>query len=125
MAFRELVGGMADGSTVKRVFGNPIEKNGVLVIPVASIGGGFGGGEGPAPAGDGSGEGSTEGAAGKQWGGGGMWSAKPTGVYVLRDGEVTWVPAVDQNRAILLGMLTGIVSLLILRSIVRSALKRG
>ena len=130
MALRDLVGGFTESGTVKRVFGDPIEKDGVLVIPVATIRGAFGGGEGvpmvvpgdaaaaAAPAGE-------EKPAVSGWGGGGMWSASPTGAYVLKDGEVTWVPAVDQNRAILLSILAGMFSLLILRSIARAVVKRG
>jgi len=44
---------------------------------------------------------------------------------VLKDGTVTWVPAVDANRTILLGCLTGIVSLLVIRSIARTLARRG
>jgi uncharacterized spore protein YtfJ len=32
--------------TMKRVFGEPIERGGVTVIPVANVTGGFGGGRG-------------------------------------------------------------------------------
>jgi uncharacterized spore protein YtfJ len=124
MALREFVGGMNEGSTVRRVFGDPIEKDGVLIVPVATLGGGVGGGEGPSAKAAGAAD-----AEGKpapmSWGGGGMWSAKPAGMYVLKNGEVSWVPAVDQNRTIFLSILTGLVSLLVLRSIVRTVVKRG
>ncbi len=117
MALRELVGGLTESSTVKRVFGAPIEKDGVLVIPVANLRGIFGGGEGAPIEAD---PGRLSG-----WGGGGAWSATPAGTYVLKNGEISWVPAVDANRSVLLGCLTGIVSLLVLRSIVRTIVKRG
>ena len=126
MALRELVGGLTDSSSVRRVFGEPIEKDGVLVIPVANIHGAFGGGEGatgPAAPGEGAKNGSA--APAMSWGGGGAWSASPAGTYVLKNGEISWVPAADANRAILLGCLTGIVSLLVIRSIVRTIVKRG
>jgi uncharacterized spore protein YtfJ len=122
MALREFVGGMNEGSTVRRVFGDPIEKDGVLIVPVATLGGGVGGGQGPAAKAAGA---AAEEPAPVSWGGGGMWSAKPAGVYVLKNGEVSWIPAVDQNRTIILGVLTGIASLLVLRSIVRTVVKRG
>jgi uncharacterized spore protein YtfJ len=120
MALKDLVGGLQDASTVKRVFGDPIERDGALVVPVASIRGGFGGGQGPAagPQADAAGE-------AVSWGGGGAWSASPVGIYVLKDGQATWYPAVDANRTILLGILTGIVGLLVVRSIVRSLAKRS
>jgi uncharacterized spore protein YtfJ len=119
MALKELVGGITDSSSVRRVFGDPIEKDGILVIPVASIRGGFGGGEGPAASSSADGS-----AAPASWGGGGAWSASPAGVYLLKNGEIEWEPAVDANRTVLLGCLTGIVSLLVLRSIVRTLSKR-
>jgi hypothetical protein len=43
----------------------------------------------------------------------------------MKNGEMSWIPAVDANRSILLGCLTGIISLLVLRSIVRTIVKRG
>jgi uncharacterized spore protein YtfJ len=124
MALRELVGATTEAANVKRVFGQPIEREGMTVIPVASVRGGFGGGEAgamaPRPAKGGEAEAKPAG-----WGGGGAWSATPVGVYVIKDGELGWQPAVDNNRAILIGCLTGIVALLVLRSIARSAVKRG
>ncbi|MDR6321715.1 hypothetical protein [Actinoplanes couchii] len=45
-----------DSATVERVFGTPIERDGVTVVPVAIIGGGAGSGAGgldPAPGPDG------------------------------------------------------------------------
>jgi uncharacterized spore protein YtfJ len=130
MALRELVGSFTEASTVKRVFGQPIEKDGVLVIPVANVRGGFGGGESELTGAEAAGPASKGGLAAapqrpKGWGGGGAWSASPAGAYVLTNGEVSWVPAVNANRTVLLGCLTGIVSLLVLRSIVRSLIKRG
>ena len=117
MALRDLVGGIADSSSVRRVFGEPIEKDGMIVIPAASIRGAFGGGDGsPIEAGSPQLSGS---------GGGGVFSATPAGAYVLKNGEVSWIPAVDANRSLLLGCVTGIFSLLVLRSIVRTIVKRG
>ncbi len=122
MALRELVGSATDAAQVKRVFGQPIEKEGVTVIPVANVRGAFGGGEGaPMPGGS-----SAEAAAAVSgWGGGGAFSAVPAGVYVLKNGELSWHPAVDQNRTIALSFLTGILGLLVLRSIARTIVKRG
>ncbi len=122
MALRELVGSATDAAQVKRVFGQPIDKDGVTVIPVAAVRGAFGGGEGaPMP------EGSVpaEGPATTGGGGGGAFSAVPVGVYVIRNGELAWHPAVDQNRVVFLSFLTGILGLLILRSIARTIVKRG
>jgi uncharacterized spore protein YtfJ len=77
-----------DTITVRRVFTDPYEVDGVTLIAAARVGGGGGGGGGH---GDGGEEG--EGA------GFGM-GARPAGVYVVRDGEVRWQPAVDVNRVV-------------------------
>jgi uncharacterized spore protein YtfJ len=116
MALGDLVSGMFDSSTIKRVHGDPIERDGTTVIPAARIGGMFGGGEGPNPQ---MGAGTPTG-----WGGGGAWSATPAGMFVIRGSDVEWVPAVDANRTILVGCLTGIFSLLIIRSVARTLAKR-
>ena len=39
--------------------------------------------------------------------------AKPVGVFVIRGGEASWVPAVDQNRIALIGVLTGLLAAVI------------
>ena len=75
----ELMQQARDALTVKRVFGEPYERDGVTVIPAASIRGGAGGGRGEGEAPDGSGSGSGS-------GGGFGLTAKPAGVYVI-DGE--------------------------------------
>ncbi len=97
-----------DTMTVRRVFGDPIEKDGVTVIPAARVTGGGGGG------------GDTEGN-----GGGGFGVvARPAGAYVIKDGVVTWKPAIDVTRIALMGQLVGIVLLLTVRSIVKAIAKR-
>lgn len=100
-----------DVLTVRRVFGEPIERGDVTVIPAANVRGGGGGGGGESPTGTGSG------------GGFGM-SASPAGAYVIRDGSVRWEPALDLNRTILVGQIVAIVALLTLRSIVKAIAKR-
>ena len=39
--------------------------------------------------------------------------AKPPGLFVIRGGEASWVPAVDQNRIALIGVLTGLLAAVI------------
>ena len=39
--------------------------------------------------------------------------AKPVGVFVIRGGEASWVPAVDANRVALIGVLTGLLAAVI------------
>ena len=108
----ELIQQSRDALTVQRVFGEPYERDGVTVIPAASIRGGAGGGkgEGEAPDGTGSGSGS---------GGGFGLTAKPAGVYVIDGSQVRWQPAVDVNRIILGGQVVAIVLLVVAGSILR------
>ncbi|MUL63757.1 hypothetical protein BOO86_04710 [Mycobacterium sp. CBMA 234] len=40
-------------------------------------------------------------------------TAKPLGVFVIRDGGTSWVPAVDADRIALLGVVTGLVTAVI------------
>jgi uncharacterized spore protein YtfJ len=108
MQLQELLTQARDVLSVRRVFGEPIDRQGVTIIPVANVLGGAGGGSGPRDGG-----GNTVG------GGLGGW-ATPAGVYVIRDEKVSWRPAVNVNRAILGGQLVSIVFLLTVRAIVQA-----
>jgi uncharacterized spore protein YtfJ len=98
MKINELVASAKDSLTVTRVYGEPYEKNGVTVIPAASVAGGGGGGGGH----------DSDGQEGE--GGGFGLSAKPAGVYVVSADGVRWQPAVDVNR--LVGSLVLLVGIL-------------
>ena len=92
----ELFAQARDAMTVKKVFGDPIEHDGITLIPVAKVRGGAGGGSGEAPD-----------EKGKGWGGGYGVSAKAMGTYVIKGDTVRFVPAVDVNRTILVsGLVT-------------------
>ena len=104
MDVQELLSQVTDRATVARVFGEPIEHGSVMLVPVARVGGGAGGGTGP----------TGEDSGG---GGGGGFNAKPAGVYVVKDGRVTWQPALDINRIVMGGQLVAIVVALTLRAI--------
>jgi uncharacterized spore protein YtfJ len=104
-----------DTMSVKRVFGDPYERNGVTVIPAASIRGGGGAGQGEGAGGTGE----SPSATGSGSGGGFGVVAKPAGVYVIEGDNVRWQPAVDVNRVIVGGQIVAIVLLLVLRSIFR------
>ena len=105
-----------DSITVKRVFGEPIERDGVLVIPAAMVVGGGGAGFGV-----GTGLG-VEGQQGEGTGSGGGWGvqARPVGAFVVRDGVVTWVPAIDWARIAFIGGAVMIAALLARRSIAQT-----
>ena len=110
MGLQELVHFAADAAHVRRVFGEPVEREGVLVIPAAVVRGGAGGGTGKGSQGDGGGEGE---------GGGYGFVARPLGVFVLRDDQVEWRPALDLGRVILGGQLLALTALLVIRSVLR------
>ena len=108
MEISELLTRATETARVQRVFGEPIEHGGALVIPVATVVSGAGGGSGTSPEQDGEGS-----------GGGAGFVVRPTGMYVIRDGDVDWRPAVDVNRIVLGGQLVALAALLLLRSVLR------
>lgn len=108
MDVQELLGKAHDAANVKRVFGTPVAKDGLTIIPVASVMGGGGGGEGR----------EAEGAGGAGTGFG--YTAHPVGAYVIKDGEVSWHPAFDLNRAILGGQIAAIFLFLTVRAAVKA-----
>src|SRR2546423_7653137 len=105
MDVNEVIAQAKDAITVKRVFGDPYEKEGIRITPAASVSGGGGGGGGEGPPGQGGGSGSGFGLG-----------ARPAGAFIVESGTVRWQPAVDPNRMLALG----VVALLVLRSIVRA-----
>jgi uncharacterized spore protein YtfJ len=105
--------------TVRRVFGDPYQVDDVTVIPVARVRGGGGGGGGEGTGSDNGSQGSGTGA-----GMGFGLDARPIGVYVVKDGDVTWQPAVDVMRVIIGGQVLGLVAILAFRSIVRHHQRR-
>jgi len=116
-----------DAMSVKRVFGDPYEQDGLTVIPVASVMGGAGAGGGTgagAQPGSTDGEGVEGGAADTGYGMGYGLKTTPAGVYVIKGGEVEWKPAVDVNRLALQRAGVIVVALLVLRSIVRTLARR-
>lgn len=71
-----------------RVFGQPHETaDGTTIIPVAKVRGRPGNHEIDAPR-----------------------AVRPIGVFVVKDGKVTWEPAVDATRIALLGELIGLIA---------------
>ncbi|NRQ36284.1 sporulation protein [Nonomuraea sp. NN258] len=113
MDLKELMEQAKDAVTVQRVFGEPIHHGDVVVIPVAKIAQGGGGGSG-------------QGKEGEQGGGGGFgFGAHPAGVYVIKNGDVRWEPAIDVNRIVLAGQLVGIALLLTIRAFIKKRRRRG
>lgn len=96
----EMIRGTQDSMSVSRIYGEPIERDGLTIIPAAKMSGGGGGG----------------GDAEHNGGGGFGIRARPVGVYVIKDGDVRWEPALDLNRIILGGQIVAIFFLLVLRA---------
>ena len=86
----------------RRVIGTPIERDGVVLVPVAVVSGGSGGGSGT----------DSEGNLGQGAGWGG--TARPVGAYVLADGRVRYEPVIDVARIVLGAQLAGTVAVLVL-----------
>ena len=100
---KEAMNSTIEGMQPRQVFREPIERDGAVFLPAAKVRGGGGGG------------GDTEGNGGAGFG----LTAKPAGMYVIRNGDAEWKPALDLNRVILGGQIVAIVALLVIRSIFR------
>jgi uncharacterized spore protein YtfJ len=98
-----LLQGHRDAVTVRRIYGDPVEQDGVTVVPAAAVFGGTGGG------------GDAEGNGGAGFG----LAGRPVGAWVIRGEDVTWKPAIDVNRIVVLGFVLGLA--FALRSRRRSA----
>ncbi|WP_435157010.1 spore germination protein GerW family protein [Amycolatopsis sacchari] len=89
MKFTELATTVREAISVRRVYGEPYEHDGVVIIPAATVSGGARGGNGR----------DEKGQEGE--GGGFGVGARPVGAYVVKDAKVAWLPAVDVNRLFL------------------------
>jgi len=101
MQVEELISSARDVVSVKRVYGDPYEKNGLTVIPAATVRGGGGGGSGETEAGE------------PQAGGGFGMMARPSGAWIIEDGDATWKPAVDVNRIVLGGQVIAMTAIIV------------
>jgi len=101
-----------DALTVRRVYGDPIERDGIIVIPAAAVAGGAGGGGG------------TDDRGNTGGGSGFGLHARPVGVFVIRDGDVRWEPVIDRERQVVINAALVAAGLLVLRSLVRGHQKR-
>ena len=104
----QLITTVRDAITVTRVYSEPYEKDGISVITAATVAGGAGGGGGH----------DDRGQEGE--GGGFGLTARPAGAYVIKEGTVSWRPAVDVNR--FFGALGAVVIIYLLtRAVVERA----
>jgi hypothetical protein len=94
---KEVFKSVREALSAKQVFGEPIERDGVTVIPAATVIGGGGGGGGDAPA-----DGDDTGGVPRSGAGMGFaLVAWASGAFEIRDGKATWRPAVDLTRVLL------------------------
>jgi uncharacterized spore protein YtfJ len=93
MEVQEVLSQVRDAATAKRVYGEPYERNGVVVITASRVRGvaGGGGGEGD----------QLDKGKGSGFGVGFGLGAAPVGAYVIRGEEVEWRPAIDATSLML------------------------
>ena len=108
---QELLGNVAQHLSVSRAFGTAYEKDGSLVIPVVIVAGGGGAGSSESQTNSADeitkDEFSTTDAAPSSGSGGGYGGVvMPAGVYVVKNEQVRWVPAVNANLVIVVAFLT-------------------
>lgn len=108
MKLGQLASTARDLFTAKLVYGDPVERDGTIVIPAATVFGGGGGGAGDADA-----------VPIREGAGFGVF-ARPAGAFVVRGGAVTWVPAVDVTRLGLAAAVTVVALAAILAKRARS-----
>lgn len=92
-------------ANARQVYGEPVERDGTTIIPVAKVQWGFGGG--------GIGRGAAE-----RGGGGGGARAFPTGFIELRDGKAEFRPITDPMTPVIL-TAAGLAAGLLLASLFR------
>jgi uncharacterized spore protein YtfJ len=88
------------------IYGEPVERNGVTVIPAAKVMYGFGGGSG-AKAGE-------EGT-----GGGGGVAIKPVGYIEIKDGNTRFRSIPDPERVVKIIGVSGVMAFLIVKAVTK------
>ena len=113
-------------ASVRAVFGDPIERDGLTIIPVARVRWAFGGGagRGPIAVGPGSGDGATastadEGMSGAGTGGGGGATADPIGYIEIGPDGASFKPIGTPMPSPGFMLASGATAALVLRGIAR------
>jgi uncharacterized spore protein YtfJ len=76
--------GVREAASASRVFGEPVNRGEMTIVPAACVRGGAGGG----------------GDEGSRGGGGFAIKAKPVGAFVIRNDSVEWKPVIDVGRLV-------------------------
>lgn len=105
------------GARTTTVFADPVERDGITIIPVARATWGFGGGAG-------SGSNKDQSQVGEGSGGGAGVMVSPVGYIELKDGKARFHPIYDPNAILRILVGAGIVSILVLRG-VRKLVRSG
>jgi uncharacterized spore protein YtfJ len=111
----QLIDRITLGTNARMIYGDPIERDGVTVIPVGKVRWGLGGGEG----------GDVEGNGGS--GGGGGITVSPIGFIEIKDGLARFRPIFDPALIVQIISASAFASLLLLvgaRKIVEVAKKK-
>jgi uncharacterized spore protein YtfJ len=111
--FDELVGGVRDLVTAKRVYGDWYEKDGLTVIPAATVRGGGGGGAG------------RHGDEESGRGGGVGVMARPAGAWIIEGRKVRWKPAIDPNRIVLGAQIIALTAIVVRGGVLRAQLRHA
>ena len=104
---------LTTSATAQAVYGTPVERDGLTVIPVAQVRYGFGGGGGGTKENE---------AAGSGMGAGAGVSLTPVGYIELRDGRSRFRPI--RRSAVPLVAVSGAIAWLLLRSVPKLLGKR-
>ena len=89
----EMIRGVHDALAARRVYGDPIEKNGTVIVPAAVMRGGGGGGS----------------DSDHNGGGGFGVEARAIGAFVIRDDRVRFEPTVDVTRIVAVSLAALVV----------------
>ena len=104
----ERIGGHA---SVRAVFADPVERDGLTIIPVARVRWGVGGGTGQGPG--------TAADSGSGSGGGGGLTADPVGYIEIRPDGAAFVPIADPRPSPGFLLAAGVAGAMVLRAIAR------
>jgi uncharacterized spore protein YtfJ len=110
MTVQDILDKARETVSVRDVYGEPYERDGVTIIPVARVMGAGGGGTGTGGEGEGSGHGYA-------------LKSEPVGVYVIKDGNVEFEPAMNLDKIIGGAYFVGIVGILATPRIIKRARK--
>ncbi|GAC1564861.1 MAG: hypothetical protein NVS3B14_00820 [Ktedonobacteraceae bacterium] len=112
-SLEQVLGHLVSSASVDNVFGQPVERDGVTVIPCSEISVGLGMGTGSGPVDE---RGNSTGSGG---GGGGGSQGRPIAVIVISKEGVRVEPVLDLTKVALASLTTGAFMLLWLGRLIR------